>query len=293
LKPGDILIVDRGFRDVVAILEALGWIVLMPALKGNRKQLTTVESNESRRVTKMRSPVEAIHGIVGQRNKLLHHQVDNKLLPDIGCMCRITCFINNKFGQRLESDKEDADQILKEMNDNNFAVNTLAQEVEENRWGRRNLPFQKVSSSAVEDFPEMTEHDLKVFSTGTYQLKQSVSYLAEVMNENNEINMEYANEAPNILRIRVPSRQSKSTTYKCFIEYVPNGVGCGGVKRHCCDCANGNRTIGCCAHLAAIIYYLSRYARYLAKIVKPAEILSKLFLRDQHMPVINDDSDED
>ncbi|GBP69737.1 hypothetical protein EVAR_48764_1 [Eumeta japonica] len=42
------------------------------------------------------------------------------------------------------------------------------------------------------------------------------------------------------------------------------------ILRYCCDCPNGERTVGCCSHVAAIIYYLS-YGRYLSRIVRPAE----------------------
>lgn len=34
MKPGDICIVDRGFRDVKDKLTATGYTVMMPALKG-------------------------------------------------------------------------------------------------------------------------------------------------------------------------------------------------------------------------------------------------------------------
>lgn len=62
---------DRGFRDVSAYLEDKEFRVLMPALKGNRPQLSTIESNESRFVTKIRWAVEAIHGILKQKNEIL------------------------------------------------------------------------------------------------------------------------------------------------------------------------------------------------------------------------------
>uniref|UniRef100_A0A1B6DD45 Transposase IS4-like domain-containing protein n=1 Tax=Clastoptera arizonana TaxID=38151 RepID=A0A1B6DD45_9HEMI len=61
LKKDDIILVDRGFRDVIVHLEELGFKVLMPALKGKRNQLTTSESNESRFVTKTRWVVEAVY----------------------------------------------------------------------------------------------------------------------------------------------------------------------------------------------------------------------------------------
>ena len=43
--------------------------------------------------------------------------------------------------------------------------------------------------------------------------------------------------------------------------------------------------------IAAIIYYLSD-ARYLSKIVRPAEILSKLFKQNDMNPVVEEDSDK-
>ena len=78
LKPGDVCIVDRGFRDVQEYMENMNLTVLMPALKGKRNQLTCEESNESRKVTKLRWVVEAVHGVIGKKFRLLHQQLDNK-----------------------------------------------------------------------------------------------------------------------------------------------------------------------------------------------------------------------
>ena len=97
LKHGDIFVLDRGFRDVKDALEKKGFTVLMPALKGNRKQLSTEESNESRFVTKVRWVVEAVHGVLKQKYRLLDHKIDNKLIPKIGSYFRIASFINNTF----------------------------------------------------------------------------------------------------------------------------------------------------------------------------------------------------
>ncbi|KYN17399.1 hypothetical protein ALC57_10376 [Trachymyrmex cornetzi] len=55
---------------------------------------------------------------------------------------------------------------------------------------------------------------------------------------------------------------------------------------------NGRRTIDCCSHIAAIIYYLS-YARYVSKIFKPSEILSDIFKEDNSIPVTESDNDVD
>lgn len=52
--------------------------------------------------------------------------------------------------------------------------------------------------------------------------------------------------------------------------------------------------VGSCSHVAARVY--ARFialARYLSKIVRPAEILDTFFRDVANVPVINQDSDED
>lgn len=292
LKEGDVFIVDRGFRDIKQYLESEGFIVLMPALKGKRKQLTTAEANESRFVTKLRWVVEAVHGIIGSKFKLLHNQLDNKLLPVAKTYCRIAGLLVNLFGKRLNYDTGLQDEIAENMMSKRNIDNSLAKEVEEQNWNRKKKPFQRLTSSDVLDFPEMTEKDLKILFTGSYQLSQAVSYLAELYTEDGDIRVNYLLEDKTILKCEVRSRHINRKEYKCFVQYEPNSIGYRGVKRYVCDCANGLRTVGCCSHTAAIIYFLSN-ARYLSKIIRPAEILTKLFEVERVEPVINEDSEED
>lgn len=292
LNENDFVVLDRGFRDVKDELELKKINVLMPALKGKRKQLTTRESNESRYVTKIRWAVEAVHGILKQKYRLLDHKLDNKLLPNIGMYFRIASFLNNQFGERLQSDTEFSSEIIERMKDRKDVENTLAVEAEEKGWFRKKLVFQNIASEDVLDFPEMTERDLKILFTGTYQLSQAVSYLAGMIDEHDQIRLQYVKEQSNVLKLQVQSRHISKKVYKCFVKYEPNTIGISGLLEYTCDCANGRRTVGCCSHIAAIVYYLA-HARYFSKILKPAEILSKMFQQDSIMPVIEDDSDED
>ena len=62
------------------------------------------------------------------------------------------------------------DEIINSMNEHE-ETNTLARDVEAGRWGRRKTMFKPLTSEELQDFPEMTEKDLKIFLTGTYQLK--------------------------------------------------------------------------------------------------------------------------
>ncbi|EZA52958.1 hypothetical protein X777_07635 [Ooceraea biroi] len=63
-QDGDILVVDRGYRDVKPILEALRIHVKMPSiLEPGQRQFFTEQANESRLVTKTRWIIEARKGI--------------------------------------------------------------------------------------------------------------------------------------------------------------------------------------------------------------------------------------
>ena len=42
----------------------------------------------------------------------MDHKIDNKLVPNIGIYFRVASFLNNAFGQRLQSDKELSYEIL-------------------------------------------------------------------------------------------------------------------------------------------------------------------------------------
>ena len=102
----------------------------------------------------------------------------------------------------------------------------------------------------------MTEDDLKILFTGSYQLTQAVSYLAKMIDKDGRINLQHIKDQTNVLKLLVPSRNISRRVYKCFIKYKPDSIGISGVSEYVCDCANGNRTVGCCSHIAAIIYYL-------------------------------------
>ncbi|KYM96062.1 hypothetical protein ALC62_13283 [Cyphomyrmex costatus] len=71
----------------------------------------------------------------------------------------------------------------------------------------------------------MTKKDIKIFFTGSYQLSQAVSNLAEMVDKNGKLNVEYVKDVKNILKLNVPSRHISRTTYRCFLRYKPNSIG--------------------------------------------------------------------
>lgn len=149
-------------------------------------------------------------------------------------------------------------------------------EVEQKGWMRKKLPFQMFSSSDITDFPQLSESELKLLFTGSYQLGQAISYLAELLDENGAFKMAYVKDQTKLLKIQVQSRHISKKVYRCFLKYHPEAEGIHTIQQYCCECANGLRTVGCCSHVAAVIYYLS-HGRYLSKIPRPNERLSSLF----------------
>lgn len=131
MQPGDIFIVDRGFRDAVFDLENRGFIVLMPALKGQQKQLIVEQANSSRFVTKTRWAVESVHGRIKKKFQLLEKLLDNKMLPNMKSYYQITSSLLNKLGKKLVVDEKNNAEILNRMIKRRNEQNTLAVEIEQ------------------------------------------------------------------------------------------------------------------------------------------------------------------
>ena len=85
------------------------------------------------------------------------------------------------------------------------------------------------------DFPE---NDFYLIS-GSYQLSQAVSYLAEIMDDNGIINANFLKENKGIVKFEVRSWHINRKTYKCYIEYALNTIGIVDILRYTCECANG------------------------------------------------------
>lgn len=219
LRPNDVLIVDRGFRDAVQHMKNLGFRVAMPAMKGRRKQLPCDEANNSRFVTKLRWIVEAVHGRVAQRYRLLHHSLDNKMLPKARSICRIVGYLENKYGQRSWSDGVLFEVIIDYMEMRVATPNTLGERVQTERWNRRSTTLTRISAADLADFPQLSLDQLLILTSGPYQIDLAVSYLAEMMDDDDNINMSFVKESRNIVRLEVRSRHINRKIYKIFIEY--------------------------------------------------------------------------
>ena len=97
LRSGDILVLDRSFRDFLPLLRSLGYETYMPKfLNKNQNQFSTSEANENRLTTKVRWIVESTNGRIKQW-KIFDKVMYNTLIPSIGDYFSIVCAIINCF----------------------------------------------------------------------------------------------------------------------------------------------------------------------------------------------------
>ncbi|CAF1166276.1 unnamed protein product [Didymodactylos carnosus] len=110
------------------------------------------------------------------------------------------------------------------------------------------------------DFPVLDLDDLRSLFLSVYQIKQSRSYTAEHLDDDGNYYIEIKPYENSLIRCAIRSRHSQSTKYYVWVEYSLSDTS-EPIKCWYCQCKSSKRTVGCCAHVACIIWYLS-YGRH-------------------------------
>uniref|UniRef100_A0A2A4J551 SWIM-type domain-containing protein n=1 Tax=Heliothis virescens TaxID=7102 RepID=A0A2A4J551_HELVI len=197
----------------------------------------------------------------------------------------------NKFHTKIR-DRDDAAQILEIVNQNMEINNDLSEYVRERNLNRARADFRNINvdSENVREFPVLSYSDLILIACGTYQLKQAPSYYGEhirfngcyqieLCNDHRGSIMEGVNVSPNcfLLRARIAGRHISRKVYFVYILINSNDSGRSAIKKYCCNCIVGRRTVGCCAHVMTVIWYLG-WARYQTNIFPPAQFLDDVLI---------------
>ncbi|XP_021339896.1 uncharacterized protein LOC110441121 [Mizuhopecten yessoensis] len=277
LKENDVMVVDRGFRDAVEFLQESGLRVEMPSyLQKGAKQHTTEEANLSRLVTKVRWVVESANGRLKQW-RLLDKVVPNTLVPQIGDFVRIICAICNKFRPPLANMDPQLEEEATKMLEKVCLSNKVQEFVEENNLVKRRVPYKKIDSinDVLSDFPHLSMDDLRSITMGVYQIKQCICYSKEHLSDEGTYDLMFCTEFPSLLQVKIQSRHSKNSVHTLWIKYILEDMSCP-ISGWYCTCKVGARVVGCCAHVASVLWYIG-YQRHqddpLAKGKKLAQCL--------------------
>ncbi|CAF4044121.1 unnamed protein product [Rotaria sp. Silwood2] len=254
---GDIMICDRGFRDVIQTMSDLGYEVKSPVyLEKSKNQHTTTDSNESRLITKVRWTVESYHARM-KKWRILSDRIENQFLSKLGDIVRIISAGLNAFRGPIISNVDDdqSKMMAKLMKEQKSKNNTLKCDIDRGLISSRSQ-WKKLDDENIV-FPEMDLDHLRELFFGTYQIKQSETYTEEHLDEEGNYVVQVAPEEDELIRCRIQSRHSNATRYYAWIRY---SLSENTITAWYCQCRSGARTVGCCGHIASVIWYLS-YAR--------------------------------
>lgn len=291
---GSIIVVDRGYRDVTELFRNLGIYWKMPALlQPGQRQLSTEEANESRLVTKTRWIVEARNGHIKSIFKFFAQVIRVPHLHNLGNFYRIAGAIINRYHAPIEmqgANAELARQLIRRAQE----VNVVQALVEEEQLQARNAQrWLRLSSQHVQDFPELTLEYLRDLTVGVYQVNLAPGYIQDKLQreEQEELQLEVLRHVqmipePGLIRVRVFSRFRNATKHQLWIAYVPiedmehdaqDENNPDPIQGYYCTCQSGARTLGSCAHVASVLWYLG-YARHENNVRYPSTSLHNVIM---------------
>ncbi len=259
------VVVDRGFRDCLTDLQNLGYDTKMPLfMKKDQKQYTTDEANKTRLITKVRWVIESANGRVKQW-RFFNNVVPNTMIEKTGNYFEIVCALINcyrpVFVKDTSKDKEIAEKILQLGGETNKIKEYIEKLKDKNgkqpKWTNLN------ANNSVDNFPKMNFDELQELTLRTYQLKQARSYSTEHLSEDGAFVVKVTNQRQDLLRAQIQSRHRNAVKYDLYIQYNTRNI-----TGWYCKCPNGSRVVGCCAHIASVMYYLA-FARYNPQHLQP------------------------
>ena len=101
-QENDIVVLDRGYRDALPMLQNRGISVKMPSLhRSGQRQFSTEEANASRLVTKTRWIVEARNGHLESIFKFFSGTFVMPHVPNLGHFYRIAGVLINRYHEPI------------------------------------------------------------------------------------------------------------------------------------------------------------------------------------------------
>lgn len=280
-QEGDIAVVDRGYRDVKDLLEERGMTVKMPPLLGNnQKQYTTEQANAARLIIKTRWIVESRNGHLKSIFKFFNNVISINHAKNLREFLKISAAIINKYKELIYMAGADA-QYAQNLKNRALNPNTMQARVEvDPTLKSRNAGWIRLDQDALPDFPQLTLEYLENLTAGVYQLGLAPAYVQDKIIRDEEDSFQFDQRLlePGLIRIRLYSRFSRRTKHQLWIAYAAVvedeevDVEDGRILSYYCTCKAGARTLGSCAHVAAVLWYLG-YARHQVNVAYPSTIL--------------------
>ena len=163
---GDIMLLDRGFRDSLGVLKALGIDVAMPSfLDRNKRQLDVYDANRSRFVTKLRWIVESVNARL-KRFKWFSQTIQNSSLPSVPDFIAIIAALSNCFHVPMITASPDDDNVVRRMNNLLTQSNMLQERLVENDLLKHRVWQEIDTDNLSQPFPRLSLDDIRTLTLG-------------------------------------------------------------------------------------------------------------------------------
>ncbi|KYN12423.1 hypothetical protein ALC57_15406 [Trachymyrmex cornetzi] len=230
-------------------------------LEHGQSQLTTEQANQTRVITKTRWIVEARNGYIKSIFKFLAQVVRIPHAPHIGDFYRIVGAIINRYHQPIHMDGCDAEAARRILARSQEVNEVQARVAAENLQRRRQTEWERIDQNQLVDFPHLTLNYLQDLTLGVYQLFLAPSYIQDsLLRQNNVFEVDLRAQEQGFARFRLFSRFRNAASHHQFISYNPNEENQlqeeNSILGYYCTCKTGARTLGTCAHIASILWYL-------------------------------------
>lgn len=226
-KEDDVFILERGFRDCADNMTNKGFLVHMPeTISTGERQLSTLQANITRCVTMNRWVVKAVNGRFSRDFKIFREDYLNKRCLHIMAEFRIAAAFLNHFAVQFR-ERANVNEIIEIIDEKIFENNELSEIVQGYNLNMRSTLFQNISHTNVE-FPELTINDLELIALGTYQIRQTKSYIREHLRVHGMYTLEacqdnaplqgiFNNSQLSIIRGKSKSRHIGSKSYFTYL----------------------------------------------------------------------------
>lgn len=246
----------------------------MPALlERGQRQLSTEDANDSRIVTKMRWVVEARNGHFRSIYKMLDHVFNIQNSHHIGDYYRIVGALINRFFPLINMQNATV-EVARNMLQRRNNINVVQARVEVDNLILRRGEWERLDNH-LPDFPILDINYLRDLTIGVYQVNLAPGYIQDKLlrDDDEELQFDTLRDEPNLVRFRIFSRFRNRIKHQVFISYVstndPEFENAEDViPGYYCTCQSGTRTLGTCAHVASILWYLG-YARHTQNVKYP------------------------
>lgn len=198
--------------------------------------------------------VESANGRIKQW-KLLGKTFPNTLVPAVGDFVRIVCALCNIFRDTLTPVNDQHSPLIEKMLKKSQQPNKLLTFLQKNNLIHKRTLFKELQEDDPElnNFPKLSIESLRDIILGV------PSYSKEHMC-NGSYNILIHKENKNIVIVKFQSRHIRSVTHTLRVEFDPNDIQ-EPITSWYCTCKVGARVVGCCSHIASVIWFLG-YERH-------------------------------